>query len=38
VLRVLYIMMYVAGMANVRSIVWSLALATNIAILFSGYR
>ena len=38
VLRVLYIMMYVAGMANVRSIVWSLALATNVAILFSGYR
>lgn len=38
VLRAIYILLYVAGMANVRSIVWSLALATNIAILFSGYR
>jgi uncharacterized MAPEG superfamily protein len=38
VLRILYIMMYVANMANVRSIVWALALALNIAILFAGYR
>jgi uncharacterized MAPEG superfamily protein len=38
VLRVLYIMMYVAGMANIRSIAWALALLANIAILFSGYR
>jgi uncharacterized MAPEG superfamily protein len=38
VLRMLYIMMYVSGMATVRSAVWSLALAANIAILFVGYR
>jgi uncharacterized MAPEG superfamily protein len=38
VLRILYIMMYVANMANVRSIVWALAFALNIAILFAGYR
>lgn len=38
VLRILYIMMYVAGMANIRSIVWSLAFALNVAILFIGYR
>jgi len=38
VLRLLYIMMYVAGMANVRSAVWALALGINIAILFAGYR
>ena len=38
VLRILYIMMYVGGMANVRSIVWALAFAVNVAILFIGYR
>jgi uncharacterized MAPEG superfamily protein len=38
VLRMLYIMMYVSGMANVRSIIWSIAFAINIAILFLGYR
>ena len=38
VLRLLYIMMYVSGMANLRSAVWTLALLVNIAILFSGYR
>jgi uncharacterized MAPEG superfamily protein len=38
VLRMVYIMMYVSGMATVRSAVWSLALAINIAILFAGYR
>ncbi len=38
VLRMLYIMMYVADMATVRSAMWSLALAANIAILFVGYR
>lgn len=37
-LRMIYIMMYVAGLATLRSIVWSLALAVNIAILFIGYR
>jgi uncharacterized MAPEG superfamily protein len=34
VLRVLYIMMYVANMANARSLVWAVALLVNIAILF----
>lgn len=38
VLRLLYIMMYVSGLANVRSLVWSLGLLVNIAILFAGYR
>ena len=38
VLRLLYIMMYVAGLPTARSIVWSLALAVNIGILFIGYR
>ena len=38
VLRVLYIMMYVSGMPKVRSLVWMLALAVNIGILFIGYR
>ncbi|MDZ7920610.1 MAPEG family protein [Rhodoferax sp.] len=38
VLRMLYIMMYVAGLGTARSIVWSLALASNIAILLVGYR
>jgi uncharacterized MAPEG superfamily protein len=37
VLRLLYIMMYVAGLPNIRSIVWALALAVNIGILFVGY-
>lgn len=38
VLRMLYIMMYIAGMDKVRSMVWSLALLVNIAILFAGFR
>ncbi|MES2976437.1 MAG: MAPEG family protein [Pseudomonadota bacterium] len=37
-LRLVYIMMYVAGLPTARSIVWSLALFVNIAILFIGYR
>jgi uncharacterized MAPEG superfamily protein len=37
VLRILYIMMYISGMATVRSAVWSLGLAANIGILFLGY-
>jgi uncharacterized MAPEG superfamily protein len=31
-------MMYVSGMANVRSMVWLAALLANIAIFFLGYR
>lgn len=38
VLRLLFIMMYVAGLPTVRSIVWTVALVVNIAILFVGYR
>jgi uncharacterized MAPEG superfamily protein len=37
-LRIIYIAMYVAGLPSVRSAIWGLALAVNIAILFVGYR
>ena len=37
-LRIAYIMMYVANLAKARSVIWSLALFVNIGILFSGYR
>jgi uncharacterized MAPEG superfamily protein len=30
--------LYVGGLANARSLVWTGALMTNIAILFIGYR
>jgi uncharacterized MAPEG superfamily protein len=38
VLRVAYIMMYVADMAKTRSAIWATALAVNIWILFTGFR
>ena len=38
VLRIAYVIMYVADLAKVRSAIWTLALLVNIAILFSGYR
>ncbi len=38
VLRLLYIMMYVANLATARTWMWSLGLLVNIAILFTGYR
>ncbi len=38
VLRLLYIMMYVAGLPMMRSVVWTLAFFVNVAILFAGYR
>jgi uncharacterized MAPEG superfamily protein len=38
VLRLLYIMMYVADLPGIRSIIWTLALVVNIGILFVGYR
>jgi uncharacterized MAPEG superfamily protein len=38
VLRMVYIMMYVAGMPTVRSLVWAGALLVNVGILFVGYR
>ena len=37
-LRVIYIAMYVGGMANVRSLIWALALFVNIWIFFSGWQ
>ena len=37
-LRVAYIVVYVADMATTRSVIWFLALLSNVAILFSGYR
>lgn len=38
VLRVAYVMMYVADMAKTRTCIWTAAMVVNIAILFSGYR
>lgn len=38
VLRILYVMVYVSGMATLRSLVWGLAFAVNVAIFFIGYR
>ena len=38
VLRVGYILMYVADMAKTRSVIWGAALAVNIWILFAGFR
>jgi uncharacterized MAPEG superfamily protein len=37
-LRVVYVGLYVGGLANARSLVWTGAFATNVAILFIGYR
>ena len=38
VLRVAYVLMYVADMAKTRSAIWSAALLTNIWILVTGFR
>lgn len=38
VLRMAYILMYVADMATARSAIWAAALGINIWILFSGFR
>ena len=38
VLRMVYIMMYIADMAALRSVIWALAFAANLGILFIGYR
>ena len=37
-LRIIYIAMYVAGLATVRSVIWAAAFFVNAAILFFGYR
>ncbi|MCJ0763073.1 MAPEG family protein [Variovorax terrae] len=38
VLRLVYVMMYVAGLPSLRTLVWTLAFAVNVGILFVGYR
>ncbi len=38
VVRILYVLMYVGGLATARSAMWVLGLAINIAILFIGFR
>jgi uncharacterized MAPEG superfamily protein len=38
VLRIAYVLMYIADMAKTRSGVWAVALVINVCILFSGYR
>ena len=38
VLRMVYIMMYIADLSTLRSAMWALALAANLGILFIGYR
>jgi uncharacterized MAPEG superfamily protein len=38
VLRLVFIMLYLANLANLRSLVWTLAFVVNVAILFVGYR
>ena len=37
-LRLAYVAAYVANKANLRSVIWVLALLTNVSILFSGFR
>ena len=38
VLRIAYVIMYVANWASARSLIWALALLVNITILFCGFR
>ena len=38
VLRIAYILMYVADMAKTRSVIWAAALGVNVWLLFSGFR
>ena len=38
VLRLLYVAAYVANKANLRSVIWMLAVLANVAILFAGFR
>ena len=37
-LRVIYVLMYVADLAMVRSAIWAAAFLANVAIFFSGFR
>jgi uncharacterized MAPEG superfamily protein len=36
-LRLVYVMMYLADMPKLRSVVWLMAVLVNIGILFAGY-
>ncbi|MEO8391120.1 MAG: MAPEG family protein [Polaromonas sp.] len=38
VLRIAYVMMYIADLPKARSAIWAAALFINVIILFSGYR
>jgi uncharacterized MAPEG superfamily protein len=38
VLRLVFIMLYLANLASLRSLVWVLAFVINVTILFAGYR
>ena len=38
VLRLMFVMTYVAGLSTVRSLLWTLAFTVNIAIMFIAYR
>ncbi len=38
VLRLMFVMMYVADLSTVRSLVWTSAFLVNVGILFVGYR
>lgn len=38
VLRLMFVMTYVAGLSTARSVLWALAFAANVAILLLGFR
>ena len=38
VLRLIFVMMYIANLSSLRSLVWTSAFAVNVGILFAGYR
>lgn len=38
VLRIAFVIMYLANLDKARSVIWTLAMLVNVAILFSGYR
>ncbi len=38
VLRLMFVMTYVAGLSTARSVLWALAFAANVAILLIGFR
>jgi uncharacterized MAPEG superfamily protein len=38
ILRIAFVVMYLADLDKARSVVWTLAMVVNVAILFAGYR